>query len=272
MRIHVAAAIIVGSCLITCGLLYAFHRLGRREALLADTTRGAGVYGVVGTSFAVLLAFVVLIGYESYIDAREGAEQEADAVLELARSSEFFPASEGRPIRGELLCYGRAVVHEEWPAMRRQGRSDLVSAWGLALERSYRRLAVRTEKEGWAFGNLLELRDKRIDARRQRLTQAVPIITTPVWFILGIGALLSIAFVLIFVDRRSEAVTVQLILMAGITAVVVAGLALVWFLDHPYEDANGSIKPIEMERTVTALEEEEAADVVAPCTRRGELL
>ncbi|MGH2957131.1 MAG: hypothetical protein ACRDL6_09070 [Solirubrobacterales bacterium] len=271
MNIPVAAAIIAGACLVTCGLLFALHRFGRRDALLADTARGAGIYGVVGTSFAVLLAFVVLIAFESYIDGREGAEQEADAVLEQFRNAEHFEEPARREIQGKLLCYGRAVISHDWPAMREQGSSQLVNDWGLSLSRTYERVPVRTDKEGWAFGNLLTLSDDRIDSRRQRLTQAVPIITNPVWFILGLGALLNIAFVLIFVDRRSEALAVQMILMAGVTAVVVAGLVLVWFLDHPFGDADGSVEPVEMERTVTGMEEVEP-DLSAPCTGRGDAL
>ena len=56
--------------------------------------------------------------------------------------------------------------------------------------------------------------------------------------------------------------------MAAVTAVVVAGLLLVWFLDHPYEDADGGIKPVEMERTIEQLEEERPG-LNAPCGPDG---
>ena len=45
----------------------------------------------------------------------------------------------------------------------------------------------------------------------------------------------------------------------GSTAVVVSGLLLVWFLDHPYENRNGSIKPDEMERQLVIVEAEQAS-------------
>jgi len=267
VNVLVAALIIAGACTLTCGLLLAVHRFGGRDVLLADTTRGAGVYGVVGTSFAVLLAFVVLVAFESYNDAREGAEQEADAVEELYRNAEFFPGAR-QEIQEDLLCYGRAVVAHDWPAMRDQERSSVVSHWSLALQDAAERLPVRTAKEQWAFGDLLTLRNDRVDARRQRLTQATPIITGPVWFFLGIGALLNIAFVVVFLDRRGESLLVHCILMASVTAVVVAGLLLVWFLDHPYEDADGGIRPIEMEHTLTSLGEEHP-DLKPPCDSEG---
>lgn len=271
MNILVAAGIIVGACAIAGGLLYGLHRVSRRDVLLADTTRGAGVYGVVGTSFAVLMAFVVLVAFNSYSEARLGAEDEADVILEQFRGAEFFPAAERRELQSELVCYGRAVVSHDWPAMREGGRSGVVSEWAREVQATYVGLPVETEKEGWAFGNLLTLGNDRADARRERLARADPLVTDPVWFILGLGALLNIAFVLIFIDRRSESLAIQMLLIAGVTAIVVAGLLLVWFLDHPYEDHTGGIDPVEMERTVASMHKE-APDLRLPCTKEGDPL
>ena len=58
-----------------------------------------------------------------------------------------------------------------------------------------------------------------------------------------------------FADRR-ESFIVQASLIAAITALVVSGLLLVWFLDHPYENSSGSIKPDEMERELAIVEHE----------------
>jgi ribose/xylose/arabinose/galactoside ABC-type transport system permease subunit len=61
---------------------------------------------------------------------------------------------------------------------------------------------------------------------------------------------------------------VQGSLIGAITALVVSGLILVWFLDHPYQDQNGSIKPDEMERTLTIIRAEHRA-VDLPCDEAG---
>src|SRR5918996_1834460 len=127
MNILLAAAILVGAVAIACGVMLAIHRLGTRDVFLADTTRGAGVYGVAGTGFAVLLAFVVVVAYEQYNDGKTASRAEADAVIELFRSAEFFPRGDGLEIQGDLVCYSRAVVEQEWPAMG-DGRDEPVPA------------------------------------------------------------------------------------------------------------------------------------------------
>ena len=87
------------------------------------------------------------------------------------------------------------------------------------------------------------------------------------WFILALGASLTVGFVLLFADRR-ERFLVQGSLIAGVAALVTAGLLLVWFLDHPYADESGSIKPTEMRRQLEIVEHEQQ-DVTAPCNLAG---
>jgi len=84
---------------------------------------------VAGTAFAVLLAFVILAAFQTYNGARMGAESEAQAVLDMARTAALFPAGERYQLGGDLVCYGRAVVNQEWPAMQRGHSSPLVDYW-----------------------------------------------------------------------------------------------------------------------------------------------
>jgi len=119
MNILLAAAIIVGAVAAACLVMFAIHRLGSKDVFLADTTRGAGVYGVAGTGFAVLLAFVVLVAYEQFNDAKSGALAESDAVIELFRSAEFFSAMLMAPL---AVTIGRAVKPVQTPPQPRRRR------------------------------------------------------------------------------------------------------------------------------------------------------
>ena len=76
------------------------------------------------------------------------------------------------------------------------------------------------------------------------------------WVILLLGAGLTFGFALLFADRR-ESFLVQGSIIAAIAALVTAGLLLVWFLDHPYANESGSIKPTEMERQLEIVEHEQ---------------
>jgi hypothetical protein len=250
------ALIVAGAASVAVVLIYVVRRHSRVDHFFIEVERGAGIFAFLGTAFAVLLAFVVLEAFQSFNDAKTGAEEEAIAIVQLSRTADFFPPEERDPLEGTLICYGQAVVHEEWPAMRNGDRSPIVQGWVTRIDESLRHMNPQTPAQEAAFLQLLEQQDKRIDARRARLSEANRELPAPAWFVLGLGAIVTVGFALFFADRR-ELFVVQGSLIAAIAALVVSGLLLVWFLDHPYENRAGSIKPDEMERQLVIVEAEQ---------------
>jgi hypothetical protein len=238
------------------------------DFLALDPNRAAGVFSFVGLSFTVLLAFIILVAYTSYNDATVAAEAEAQAVFEASTSAEAFKGPPSDALEGGLICYGRAVINQEWEAMRDGDRSPVVDRWDTFLR--HRALALETGEgvaQQTAFAQILDESDARADGRRGRLVEAAGVITGPIWMVLALGALLTIGSVLFF-KERSESQIVQGALMGVVAAMVAAGLVLVWFLDHPYTGNNGSIEPTEMEHAVTAVQRQHP-DVVPPCDATG---
>jgi len=256
VNLWLMALIVAAAAAIAVGVMYAVRRRARVDYFFIEVERGAGTFAFIGTAYAVLLAFVVLEAFQSFNDARTGAEEEATTVLQLSRTAEFFPPAEREPIEGVLICYGRAVIHDEWPAMKDGERSSIVQAWVTRLEDGLQQLHPDTPAQQGAFLQLLGQQDKRTDARRARLSEANRALPAPVWFILGLGAFVTIGFAMFFADRREHFI-VQASLIGAITALVVSGLLLIWFLDHPYENQTGSIKPDEMERQLVVVEAEQ---------------
>jgi hypothetical protein len=69
---------------------------------------------------------------------------------------------------------------------------------------------------------------------------------------------------------------VQAAVVASVAVMVTSALLLVWFLDHPFADAHGSVTPVEMEHVLDTIEEEaeesRAAEFTHPCTETGDPL
>ena len=95
---------------------------------------------MTGTLFAVVLAFVILAAFQTYNGAKMGAQSEASAVLDMDRTAVLFPPAQRDQLSADLVCYGRAVVEEEWPAMRNGHSSSLVDYWVEAYRAEFERL------------------------------------------------------------------------------------------------------------------------------------
>ena len=150
-----------------------------------------------------------------------------------------------------------AVADHEWPAMREGDRSPVVDEWIAEYRDLFSRLSLDSARQRLAFEELLTEARARTDGRRERLSEATPSVPAPLWIVLVLGGLGTIVFQLSLADPR-ERLAVQSAMIAGVTIVVSAGLLLVNFLDHPYDQRTGSIEPTEMRATLTMIEEAEA--------------
>src|SRR5881392_1804278 len=168
MNLWLMALIVAVAAAAAVGVMYAVRRRSSVDHFFIEVERGAGIFAFLGTAFAVLLAFVVLEAFDSFNNAKTGAEQEATTVVELSRTAEFFPPAQRDPLEGVLICYGRAVIHDEWPAMKLGERSPVVQIWVNRFQGGLKQLHPQTPAEQSAFLQLLQQQDQRTDARRAR--------------------------------------------------------------------------------------------------------
>jgi hypothetical protein len=249
MSLPLAALIVLGAAALA-GL--AFVLLDRRAAkpFVPEAARGAPTLIVTGASFAVVLAFVTLAAFQTYNSAKTGALTEAEAVLDMARTSALFPPSQRDELRGDFVCYGRAVVHHEWPAMRHGHPSPLVDYWIGAYRAGFGRLDLRSPREQLGFQDLLNLAGTRTAGRQQRLSQDTPSVPTPLWLALVLGGCIAVGAQL---SLAGSHVRVHALLVAGLASVIAAGLLMIYFLDHPYQSHTGGIQPSAMRRTLVMI-------------------
>lgn len=88
---------------------------------------------------------------------------------------------------------------------------------------------------------------------------------------LALGAVLVIGYVLAYADR-AERPAVAAMMIGSVTALIASGLLVVAFLDRPYEDHSGSIRPLEMQRTLDLMERGPGGSgigVSVPCDTSG---
>jgi hypothetical protein len=90
------------------------------------------------------------------------------------------------------------------------------------------------------------------EGRQGRIAEASPLVPPLVWLILIVGAVIVIASVCLFADA-DEARIPQVAMIAGVAGLVVSGLLLVRFLDKPYENKSGSIKPTAITRAIALM-------------------
>lgn len=222
---------------------------------------------VVGTAFAIMLAFIIFVAFQTYTGAKTAADEEATTTLEMFRTAGLFPAEERDAVRADIVCYARAVTYSEWPAMRDGQTSPLVVPWINRWDEVLRRFNPKGDRERIAFSHFEIEDDARTNAGVARFRAATPSVPAPLWFVLILGAVLGVALQLAVSDPRERRV-VQVALVGAVGAILAAGLLLVDYLDHPYSGETGTVKPTAMQFTLAAMDGIDPG-LKVPCSADG---
>jgi hypothetical protein len=261
--------VVVTALAITAMLLV--RRRAPAGSYFEDGDRAAGVFGVLATGFAVLLGFVVFLAFQSFDTSRSGAEAEAEIVTQQFETAQLFPVAVRARLSGDLVCYARTVIHQEWPEMRAGTLGDTVNPWGVATFRILKTVEPRSASEQVAYAKWLDQRAERQSARADRTHGAEGVIPVPLWIVLLLSAAIIFLFMLFFADSAERAV-VQATMMGGVAVVISSTLLLLWFLDNPYHPGVGELRPVAMERGIRILDQEAAAvggKLTIPCDESG---
>ena len=256
---------------IAIGALLLVRRRAPEGSFFTDGDRASGVFGVLATGYAIFAGFVIFLAFTSYDQSRAGAETESLALVQQFETAQFLAPSTRNRLAGELVCYGRSVVEQEWPRMEDGSLDEAINPWGVALFRTIRVAETSNAEQEAAFSKWLDQTSDREAARQDRVHGATGITPTTLWVVLLLCAVVIFLFMLFFADS-AEMKRSQAMLIGSATTVVVVTLLAIYALDNPYRPGLGSIRPVAMERSLTILDEARAAvkdDAPLPCDEEG---
>jgi hypothetical protein len=272
MKLIRAALIILAAAGVAVAAMLLVRRRAPDGGYFNDGDRASGVFGVLATGFSLLRGLIVFLAFTSYDESKTGAEAEALVVVQQFETAQFLPDAARQRLSGELICYGRSVVGQEWPRMEAGSESGAVNPWGLALFRTMEAVQPTTATEQSAYDKWFDLTSTREEARRDRVHASEGVIPTPLWRVLFFIAGLIVVYMLFFADSGERAV-VQGLLMGSVVAVMVATLLLIGILDKPYRPGVGQPRPVAMGQTLGLIDQARGAlgqDDPVPCGAEGQ--
>jgi hypothetical protein len=263
--------IVVAAVAVAVAAMLGVRRRAPDGSYFSDGDRASGVFGVLATGFTLLLGLIVFLAFTSYDDSKTGAEAEALAVVQQFETAQFLPPAARERLGGELICYGRSVVGQEWPRMETGSETGAINPWALAMFRTMQAVQPATAAEQSAYDKWFDLTSTREEARRDRVHASEGVIPTPLWRVLFFIAAIILIYMLFFADSGERAI-VQGVLMGSVVAVIVATLLLIGILDKPYRPGPGELRPVAMEQTLVLIDQARDAlgqDDPLPCGAEG---
>jgi len=206
------------------------------------------IIAVVGVIYAVLLAFVVIVSWENFSQAESTVGQEASALRSIYRESQAFPPDVRARIHGDVLEYASTAIENEWPAMADgQPGSPEVNRVLDDMSQSLAALPATTPIQQEYVGAEADRFNQLVGFRSQRLDYVETGVPGVLWIALGVGAVVTIGFAMIFGLRSTM---LHVIMTASLSAVIGVLLFVSVAIDHPF-DGDVVVDPAPLERVIS---------------------
>ncbi|MFF2574114.1 hypothetical protein [Streptomyces sp. NPDC058084] len=209
------------------------NRLRRHRVPTGGEDEEASISDLISpleTLAVLLVAFVIVVAAESYGTAGSAAGAEAHRVDQLYEVADYAPEPERERMQGAAVCYARAIMAYEWPAMVDKGeKAAEASVWSSDFRNHFKALA---QKHAATFELLVRADDERSVARQTRLSEAMPAIPAVVYWFMVISLAATVgAFAFGLPRRRGAAHFVLLFVLAGLFT---GSLLLIEDIDKPF--------------------------------------
>jgi Protein of unknown function (DUF4239) len=218
--------------LLAAGLsVFLVHRYWPNEKRREHTDVAGFIFAGVAVLYAVLLAFVVILGWETFDSARTTTFNEADQLSNVYWISHSLPAPQGPAVAGLSVDYAHVVIDREWPLMAKGQSSP--EAQDLLDQIRSRVFAFnpRPGRQQVLYQEAVESVDALSAARRDRLDAMNEEVPEPIWVALIVGGLITVGFCLLF---GLESRAVHIAMVAGIAALITVSLLLIKNMQHPF--------------------------------------
>jgi uncharacterized membrane protein YjjB (DUF3815 family) len=223
--------ILVGALVVASLAVHFVHRYWSHEERRKHTDVAGFIFAGVAVLYAVMVGFVVLVGWEGLNSARATTYSEANQLANVYWASRSLPPPQGPAIADLTVAYAHTVVDTEWPLMNQGESSPKAQAILNQIRERVFAFQPRTGQQQALYEQALANVNDLSAARRTRLVSMSETVPEPLWVALIFGGVITVAFCLLF-GLENQAVHIAMV--AGVAALVTISLLLVKNMQYPF--------------------------------------
>ena len=173
-------------------------RIWPREKRVAHNDLIGWQLGILGTTYAVILGFMLYTVWTNFVDATLNVDLEANSLRNVYRLAEGLPAAQRTALEQECREYADAAINQDWPAMARSIIPEESHIINREMWKTLMSVKTETPSETVAEDHAISELSALTQHRRTRLLQSAYRLPTIFWCVLLVGGLVSIASASLF--------------------------------------------------------------------------
>jgi len=234
----VGAVIIVSVCVFALSGLAIFsrHILPRLKLGAEESVFTSAMMQAVMVFYALAVALIAVSVWQTYTDVARIISEEATSVGVLYRNVSSYPEPPRSRLQQNLRDYLDYVIHQAWPLQRRgqvpNGGVEKLNDFQKGLAS----FEPATEGQKLLHGETLRAYNQMIEARRLRLDAVVSGLPGVLWWVIIVGAIVSLSSTFFFQVEDARLQRIQVILLAIFIGLLIF---MIFALDRPFRGELG---------------------------------
>jgi len=234
MAQSVAGSIVVVIICIGAGIafLFAIHRYWKPATRSAHNDAIGPNVSVMGTTYAVLIAFMLSGVWTDMQAASLNTEQEANSLVNIYRFAEELPQDSRAVVQNLTHKYAEVMVAEEWPAMTHEDSSPTGHILIRDLWHAMTSVQPHTATELQVMDHSLSELTTMTEHRRIRLLQSRQKLPGILWAVLIVGGIVTVGSTCLFGIENFKLHIVQVFEISFLISLMLVSIAAI---DRPFQ-------------------------------------
>jgi FtsH-binding integral membrane protein len=187
---------------------------------------------IVGTTYAVILGFMLLTVWNSYGESQANVDLEANALRDLYRTADALPEPQRTQLKQEARAYADAVIDRDWPEMADDKIPEGSHLVNEAMWKTVMTLKPDSQTAAIYTSHVLDQLTRLTEHRRTRMLQAIYKLPAIFWAVLIVGAVVTVLSAATFGARNTALHAFQVL---SFTLLVTLVLLAISDVNLPFE-------------------------------------
>ena len=181
--------------------------------------------------YGLAVALIAVSVWETHSAVSDTVSLEASRLAELYRDSGSYPEPLRSELRAELEAYVDHVIDVEWAEMHDGRHPTGGVGWINRFQATMETFQPRSEAEKILHAEALHAYNRLIESRRLRLDAMLVKLAGVLWFVIAVGAIISLSSTFLFRVEDIWLHRIQVLLLAGFISLV---FTLIFAFDRPF--------------------------------------
>jgi hypothetical protein len=187
---------------------------------------------IVGTTYAVILGFMLFTVWNAYGDAQANVDLEANALRDLYHTADALPEPQRTQLKQDARAYANAVIDQDWPQMADDTVPEGSHLIDEAMWKTVMTLKPASQTDAIYTSHALDQLTRLTEHRRTRMLQAVYKLPPIFWAVLIVGGIVTVLSAATFGARNTVLHAFQVL---SFTLLVTLVLLAISDVNRPFE-------------------------------------